>query len=56
MKNVLVFGGSGFIGSYVADELTRRGYDVLVADKDNSCRFFLKPSFFQILKHFLYLI
>jgi UDP-glucose 4-epimerase len=32
MKKVVVFGGSGFLGSYVADELTRRGYDVLIAD------------------------
>ena len=32
MKNVVVFGGSGFLGSYVADELTRRGYIVVVAD------------------------
>lgn len=32
MKKVCVFGGSGFLGSYVADELTARGYDVLIAD------------------------
>ncbi len=32
MKKVVVFGGSGFLGSYVADELTRRDYDVTVAD------------------------
>ena len=32
MKKVVIFGGSGFLGSYVADELTQRGYDVLVAD------------------------
>ncbi|MEV9499463.1 NAD(P)-dependent oxidoreductase [Aliarcobacter butzleri] len=32
MKKVVVFGGSGFLGSYVADELTRRGYKVLIAD------------------------
>ncbi len=31
-KNVVVFGGSGFLGSYVTDELSRRGYDVTVAD------------------------
>ena len=29
MKNVIVFGGSGFLGSYVADELSRRGHDVV---------------------------
>jgi len=32
MKKVVVFGGSGFLGSYVADELTRHGYDVVIAD------------------------
>jgi UDP-glucose 4-epimerase len=32
MKKVVIFGGSGFIGSYVADELTRRRYKVVVAD------------------------
>ncbi len=32
MKNIIVFGGSGFLGSYVADELTRRGYKVIIAD------------------------
>lgn len=29
---VVIFGGSGFLGSYVADELTRRNYDVTIAD------------------------
>ena len=28
----IVFGGSGFLGSYVADELSRRGYEVVVFD------------------------
>ena len=32
MKKVVIFGGSGFLGSYVADELTRRGYSVVIAD------------------------
>ena len=32
MKKAVVFGGSGFVGSHVADELSRRGFDVLVAD------------------------
>jgi UDP-glucose 4-epimerase len=32
MKKVVVFGGSGFLGSYVADELTCRGYNVVIAD------------------------
>ena len=33
MKKVIVFGGSGFLGSYVADELTHRGFSVVVGDK-----------------------
>ena len=32
MKKVVIFGGSGFLGSYVADELSSRGFDVLIAD------------------------
>ncbi len=32
MKKVVIFGGSGFLGSYVADECTRRGYEVIIAD------------------------
>lgn len=32
MKKAVVFGGSGFLGSYVADELTACGYNVVVAD------------------------
>ncbi len=32
----IVFGGSGFIGSYVADELSRRDHDVIIADINES--------------------
>lgn len=28
-KKVLVFGGSGFIGGYVANELQNRGYNII---------------------------
>lgn len=35
MKAV-VFGGSGFIGSHVADELTEKGYDVVIFDRKAS--------------------
>lgn len=35
-KKVIVFGGSGFLGSYVVNELLKRNYRVIVAD--------LKPS------------
>lgn len=33
MNNVIVFGGAGFVGSHVADELTKRGYPVVVFDR-----------------------
>lgn len=36
MDKVVVFGGSGFIGSHVADELTLKGYDVVIFDKVDS--------------------
>jgi UDP-glucose 4-epimerase len=32
MKKVLVFGGSGFLGIYLSDELRHRGYDLTIAD------------------------
>ena len=44
MGKVLVFGGSGFIGSYVVDELLRRGYDVIAADIQSSR--YIDPSCF----------
>lgn len=31
-KKVVVFGGAGFIGSYIVDELLRRNYKVVIAD------------------------
>jgi len=36
MKKVIVFGGSGFLGSYVSDELSQRGYEVTIADINKS--------------------
>ena len=33
---VLILGGSGFLGSYVADEFTRQGHDVTIFDKKTS--------------------
>lgn len=35
-KKVLVVGGSGFLGSHVADELTEKGYDVTIFDQKKS--------------------
>lgn len=34
--NIVVFGGSGFLGSHVADVLTDRGHDVLIFDSVKS--------------------
>ncbi len=31
-QKVVIFGGSGFLGSYVSDELTGRGFEVVIAD------------------------
>lgn len=33
---VIIFGGSGFVGSHVADELSKRGYEVSVFDLQES--------------------
>jgi UDP-glucose 4-epimerase len=35
-KKVVVFGGCGFIGSYVVEELLNNGYDVVAADLNSS--------------------
>jgi len=42
MKKAVVFGGSGFLGSYVADELSKRGYRVVIADRVKSK--YIQPS------------
>ena len=36
MKKVIVFGGSGFLGSHVSDKLTQNGYQVTIFDKVKS--------------------
>jgi UDP-glucose 4-epimerase len=36
MKNILVFGGFGFLGYYLVHELLNRGFDVTVADIDEN--------------------
>lgn len=35
-KKVVVFGGSGFLGSHVADALTAKGYNVVIFDRATS--------------------
>ena len=35
-KNAIVFGGSGFLGSHVADTLSERGYKVTIFDQHPS--------------------
>ena len=32
---ILVTGGSGFLGSHVADTLTEKGHNVIIYDKKN---------------------
>ena len=39
---ITVLGGSGFIGSHVADELSKRGHQVKIFDKKKSKNYFLK--------------
>jgi UDP-glucose 4-epimerase len=48
MKKVVVFGGSGFLGSYVADELTRRGYLVTIADITESIYKQMSQKFIKV--------
>lgn len=47
-KRVVVFGGCGFIGSYVVEELLNKGYDVIAADLNPSKyvdeKFFVKAD------------
>ena len=35
-KNVIVFGGAGFLGSHISDYLTDAGYKVTIFDKNKS--------------------
>lgn len=47
-NKVIVFGGSGFLGSYVSDELSRRGYDVTIADLHKSKYILSQQKFINI--------
>jgi len=44
-RKIVVFGGAGFLGGYVVNELELRGYSVIVADVHNS--FYIKGSNFK---------
>lgn len=48
MKKIVIFGGSGFLGSYVSDECTRRGYNIVIADKFPSKYLQATQSFEQV--------
>jgi UDP-glucose 4-epimerase len=49
-ERVIVFGGSGFVGSHTADKLTEKGYDVTIFDKVKSP--YLKPEQKMIIGSF----
>ena len=40
---IIIFGGSGFIGSHVAEVLSKLGHDVTIADL-KSCLLYTSPS------------
>ena len=46
-KKIVVFGGSGFLGSHVADFLTRKKYQVLIYDKVKSDYITSRQNFVQ---------
>ena len=35
-KNILIFGGAGFLASHLADELTKKSFNVTIFDKKKS--------------------
>ena len=35
-KNILIIGGSGFLGSHVSDEFSKKNYKVTIVDKKKS--------------------
>ena len=45
--NIIVFGGSGFLGSHVVDALVQHGHQVTVFDIRESCWFNSKHKFFK---------
>ena len=51
MKKVIVFGGSGFLGSHVADALSDAGYEVAIYDLNESSH--LRPDQKMIIGNIL---
>jgi len=53
MKKAIVFGGSGFVGSHIADFLTETGVETTIFDSEYSCYLNEKQFFIQgnILDH-----
>jgi len=51
IKNVIVFGGTGFLGSHVADELSEKGYSVSIFDIKQSP--YLRPDQKMIIGNIL---
>ncbi|MDA9560646.1 NAD(P)-dependent oxidoreductase [Schleiferiaceae bacterium] len=47
MKKILVFGGHGFLGYYLVQELLKRGYDVTVSDIHENERLESETSYVQ---------
>ena len=45
MTKVLIIGGSGFLGSHVADYFTKKKYDVTIFDKTKSHHLKKKQNF-----------
>jgi len=47
-KKVIIFGGSGFLGSYLYDELNKNGFNVTIADKHQPENNHFKGKFIKV--------
>ena len=48
-EKILVIGGSGFIGSHVSDEFTKKKFDVTILDKKKNRLYFKRSKIFTCL-------
>ena len=48
IKKVVIFGGSGFLGSYLADELLKSNYKVIIADTQKPKNNFASQKFVKV--------